>query len=99
MSNITVWTAPQCPNCTRTVDYFKGAGIQVDTRDLSAPENLSKLQELKDTGRREAPFVETPNDSWSGLRLDKMVQAVAVERASAPTPAPQQPGHTHDVSA
>lgn len=99
MSNITVWTAPQCDRCKSTINFFKNAGFPPTIKDLSAPEHLDKLKELKAAGNTQAPFVETPTDSWSGLRPDKIVNAIAVERASAPSPAMQQPSSTHDVSA
>lgn len=99
MSNITVWAAPQCGKCESTISFFKGAGYSPNVKDLSAPENLDKLKEIKAAGHREAPYVETPTDSWSGLRPDKIAEAIAVERTATPSPAVQPPSHAQDLSA
>lgn len=99
MPNITVWTTPQCGNCRNTINFFKNAGFPPDVKDLSAPENLDKLKEIRAAGHATAPYVETPTDSWSGLRPDKISQAIAAERASAPSPAVEAPTHSHDMSA
>ncbi|WP_350270833.1 NrdH-redoxin [Brevibacterium sp. CBA3109] len=99
MSNITVWTAPQCGKCESTISFFKGAGFPPNIKDLSAPENLDKLKEIKAAGHSQAPYVETPTDSWSGLRPDKIAQTIAVERAAAPSPAVHSPSHSQELSA
>ncbi|MGZ1491266.1 hypothetical protein [Brevibacterium sediminis] len=99
MSNITVWATPQCSKCKSTINFFKNAGFSPTVKDLSAPENLDKLKQIKAAGHATAPYVETPTGSWSDLRPDKIAQAIAAERAAEPSPALQSPTHSHDLSA
>lgn len=98
MSNITVWTTPNCNQCKQTIRFFEKDGISPRINDLSAPENLDKLKEIKAAGHHQAPYVETPTDAWSGLRPDKIVQAVSQERQATPNPSLQSPTHTRDMS-
>lgn len=98
VSHITVWTAPNCPGCKSTLNFFKTAGVPVQTRDLSAPENRQKLEALRAADIKQAPYVETPTDAWSGLRADKILSACNEYRAHSPSPATAGPTQTQEVS-
>ena len=86
MSAITIWDKGEsfCGQCHATKRQFDAEGVVYQTRDITAEENAAKLAEFKEQGHIQAPIVETPTDTWSGMRPDKIKSAAAEARASQP---------------
>lgn len=86
MSTITIWDKGEafCGQCHATKRAFDAEGVVYQTRDITADENAAQLAEFKDQGHLEAPIVQTPTDTWSGMRPDKIKSAAAEARASQP---------------
>ena len=68
--SITVYTKPSCPGCTLTKKLLDRNGIPYIQRDIT--EDPEALQRVKELGYLQAPVVETPTESWSGFRPDKI---------------------------
>ncbi|MDR6508080.1 glutaredoxin family protein [Arthrobacter oryzae] len=74
----TVYTKPDCPQCDKTKAYFDSKGISYTAVDITeVPVALEYITE--ELGYSQAPVVQNnadDQDHWSGLRRDKLVQAV-----------------------
>lgn len=67
---VTVYGAEGCWKCTNTMRAVELAGIVCQLVDVDGTRD-----ELRDRGVRELPYVVTNGgDSWTGLRLDKIVE-------------------------
>lgn len=67
---IRVWTNENCIQCERTKKFLDDNNIPYLTLGLADnPEDTKRFIEM---GFRSAPIVETPNDIWSGFKLDKL---------------------------
>lgn len=67
---IRVWTNENCIQCDRTKKFLDDNGIAYLTLSLlDNPEDTKKFLEM---GFRAAPIVETPHETWSGFKLDKL---------------------------
>lgn len=77
LTDYTVYTKPQCPNCERTKEYFDSRGITYTLVDIAeVPAALEYI--TAELGYSQAPVVVNNSDDqdhWSGLRRDKLVQA------------------------
>ena len=74
----TVYTKPDCPQCDKTKAYFDSKGISYTAVDITeVPAALEYITE--ELGYSQAPVVQNnadDQDLWSGLRRDKLVQAL-----------------------
>ncbi|KRE76274.1 glutaredoxin family protein [Arthrobacter sp. Soil762] len=77
ITEYTVYTKPECPNCDKTKAYFESKGITYMAVDIT--ENPAALEYItEELGYAQAPVVQNnadDQDHWSGLRRDKLVQA------------------------
>lgn len=84
LTDYTVYTKPQCPNCERTKEYFDSKGITYTTVDVTeVPAALEYITE--ELGYTQAPVVVNNSDDqdhWSGLRRDKLVHAAMTHAAA-----------------
>ena len=81
----TVYGAEGCVNRARTCAALRLAGISFEVVDMHA---VGMVDELR-RGIRELPFVATSGgESWTGLRVDKIVELRVgdVEQADADEP-------------
>ena len=80
----TVYTKPDCPNCEKTKGYFDSKGITYTAVDITeVPAALEYI--TAELGYSQAPVVGNnadDQDRWSGLRLDKLVQAAMTNKAA-----------------
>lgn len=67
---ITVYTKPDCVQCSATYRALDAAGIEYETVDLTV--NANTLEKVKALGYLQAPVVITDDDHWSGFRPDKI---------------------------
>lgn len=77
---ITVWEKPGCVQCAGVRRALDAQGVAYDRRDLSDPANADKLRGFADAGWRQAPIVETPEETFSGFDPDKVNAAAAHAR-------------------
>lgn len=67
---VTVYTKPGCVQCNATYRALDKKGIPYNSLDISKDDEA--LERLKALGHMQAPVVETPTDSWTGFRPDKI---------------------------
>nr|WP_181716143.1 glutaredoxin-like protein NrdH [Cryobacterium sp.]QJS06277.1 glutaredoxin [Cryobacterium sp.] len=77
---MTVYSKPNCVQCTATYRALDGSGIQYQVIDLTTnPAALEYVME--ELGYSQAPVVVVDeHDHWSGFRPDKITQHAAVVR-------------------
>lgn len=68
--SITVYSKPNCVQCTATYRALDRAGINYDVVDMT--EDVSALDMVKDMGYLAAPVVVAGEDHWSGFQPDKI---------------------------
>lgn len=69
MTAITVYSKPNCPNCTLTKRALDRAALGYS--EVNLMENASALEKVKQAGFMAAPVVMTDEgDAWSGFRPD-----------------------------
>ena len=72
---ITVYSKPNCVQCSATYRALDRAGLSYSTVDISA--DAEALARVKSLGYAQAPVVMVGADHWSGFRPDK-IKAVAL---------------------
>ena len=79
---ITIYSKPNCVQCTATYRAMDKAGLSYETVDISL--DAQALEQVKSLGYAQAPVVVAGEDHWSGFRPDKIktldlaVESVAV---------------------
>ncbi len=68
MSKVTVYSKPNCPQCTQTKKKLEQKGIAFEVIDISQDKNA--LQQVLELGYRQAPVVVSGEKHWSGFRPD-----------------------------
>ncbi len=78
---ITVYSLPNCVQCTQTKKLMDREGIVYEPVNLE--EHPDKAAEFKDAGILQAPIVVVGNDGrrWSGFQPDLIKGLVPVEQA------------------
>ena len=80
-AHVTVYGTEECWKCTNTARALELAGVAHQIVDIDA---AGIRDELNERGIRELPYVEVDSgDSWTGLRLDKIVEIRLLSLASA----------------
>lgn len=67
---ITVWTTPNCVQCSMTKKQMDKYGIRYE--EMALEQHPDKLEEFKNKGLISAPIVTTDVKTWSGFRIDKI---------------------------
>jgi glutaredoxin-like protein NrdH len=81
MSNqVTVFTLPNCMQCTMTKRALEKAGVPFDVVDLAADQQAMNLVEA--LGYQSAPVVVDGDSHWSGFRPDKIASSAAARGLS-----------------
>ncbi len=70
MTNITVYSKSNCPQCTSTKARLDELQLNYDVVDIETTPGA--LEELKAAGFRSAPVVITSNGAWSGHNEQKI---------------------------
>ncbi len=68
MSNVTVYSKPNCPQCTQTKKKLEQKGVAFEVIDISQDKNAA--QTVTDLGYRQVPVVVSGEKHWSGFRPD-----------------------------
>ena len=75
---ITIYSKPNCVQCTATYRAMDKAGLSYETVDISL--DAQALEQVKSLGYAQAPVVVAGEDHWSGFRPDKITTlALSVE--------------------
>ena len=75
---ITVYSKPNCVQCSATYRALDKAGLVYRTVDVAL--DVEALEQVRALGYAQAPVVVAGEDHWSGFRPDKIkTLAVAVE--------------------
>ena len=75
---ITIYSKPNCVQCTATYRALDKAGLSYETIDISL--DAQALEQVKSLGYAQAPVVVAGEDHWSGFRPDKIkTLALAIE--------------------
>ena len=77
---ITVYSKPNCVQCTATYRAMDKAGLSYETVDISL--DAQALEQVKSLGYAQAPVVVAGDAHWSGFRPDR-VKALAAVAATA----------------
>lgn len=67
---ITVWTKPNCIQCTMTKKEMDKRGIRYE--ELNLERHPDAVAAFMEDGLLSAPIVVTDIKRWSGFRLDKI---------------------------
>ena len=67
---ITIYSKPNCVQCTATYRAMDKAGLSYETVDISL--DAQALEQVKSLGYAQAPVVVAGEDHWSGFRPDKI---------------------------
>lgn len=67
---VTVWTLPNCVQCSMTKKEFDRRGIRYEELNLENHPEATKA--FVDSGLTAAPIIVTDTKKWSGFRLDKI---------------------------
>lgn len=78
---ITVYSKPNCVQCSATYRALDRAGLSYSTVDISV--DAEALEQVKSLGYAQAPVVIAGGDHWSGFRPDKIKGLVAAAEAVA----------------
>ena len=70
MSDITVYTNPNCVQCDQTKKFLERNNLSYSTVDLS--EDAAALEMVLGLGFKAAPVVIAGKEKWSGFKLDKL---------------------------
>ena len=78
---LTVYTLPNCIECTLTRHALNKAGLDYETIDLTHDQAATDL--VTQLGCRSAPVVTIGTEHWTGFRPDK-IQTIAAAAAAEP---------------
>lgn len=67
---ITVWTNEFCVQCDQTKRFLDKNNIPY--QESSLIDNPETTKKFIDMGFKSAPIVETPNEIWSGFKLERL---------------------------
>ena len=67
---ITIYSKPNCVQCTATYRAMDKAGLSYETVDISL--DAQALEQVKSLGYAQAPVVVAGEAHWSGFRPDKI---------------------------
>ena len=75
---ITIYSKPNCVQCSATYRALDKAGLVYRTVDVAL--DVEALEQVRALGYAQAPVVVAGEDHWSGFRPDKIkTLALAVE--------------------
>lgn len=76
MPPVTVFSKAGCQPCRMTKIHLKKAGIEFEEVDVTTDPDAVKT--LEDLGYQQVPVVMVGDESWSGLRMDRIKELAAL---------------------
>ena len=70
MSEVVIYTMPNCVQCNATKKYCDDKNIEYTTVDISTDPSAYNL--VSSLGYKQAPVVIAGDSHWSGFRLDML---------------------------
>lgn len=70
---VTVYTKPNCVQCTMTINVLEKQEIPYKTENILTDENMDYVKQL---GYLAAPVVVTATEHWSGFRPERIAAYV-----------------------
>lgn len=70
MSQVTVFTQPNCAPCKRVKDWFSNKGVDFVERDVT--QDAGAMADFRALGFQGTPVIQTDTDAWIGINLEKM---------------------------
>jgi glutaredoxin-like protein NrdH len=80
-TTVTVYTKPNCVQCTATKRALTKAGIAFDLVDITTDETARDY--VISLGHLQAPVVVADDDHWSGFRPEQIKTLAARDDAAA----------------
>ncbi|MBW3068224.1 MULTISPECIES: glutaredoxin-like protein NrdH [unclassified Actinomyces] len=78
---ITVYSKPNCVQCSATYRALDKAGLSYETVDITL--DAEALEQVRSLGYAQAPVVMAGGEHWSGFRPDKIKALAAAVEAAA----------------
>ncbi|AYD91033.1 glutaredoxin-like protein NrdH [Actinomyces sp. 2119] len=78
---ITVYSKPNCVQCSATYRALDKAGLAYRTVDVT--QDAEALEQVRALGYAQAPVVTAGGDHWSGFRPDRIKALAAAAEAVA----------------
>lgn len=82
--DITVWSKPDCVQCTAVKRRLNEAGVPFTDRDLTAPEHAKDLEYFQRLGYRSVPITEHEQIAVPGYVPAEIDQIITAWRESHP---------------
>ena len=76
---VTVYSKPNCVQCTMTYRAFDRAGVNYQVVDMT--EDAAALTKVKEMGYLAAPVIIADDEHWAGFQPDRI--AALAERVAA----------------
>lgn len=67
---ITLYSKPNCPQCSMTARTLDRQGVAYEVIDVS--QNPEAAAQVQAWGYRQVPVVHTGDEHWSGFRPDRL---------------------------
>lgn len=67
---ITVYTKPDCVQCTMTYKALEKQGLEYESVDITT--SITARDFVMNLGYQQAPVIVADNQHWSGFRLDRI---------------------------
>lgn len=87
---VQLYSQPSCGPCTALKSALKAAGVEFDEVDITAEENASAGEFLRDKGYQGTPVVIAFNDEggiemqWHGFHIDRVKELAGWYEAFLP---------------
>lgn len=73
---ITLYSKPNCPQCSMTARTLDRQGVAYEVIDVS--QNPEAAAQVQAWGYRQVPVVYTGDEHWSGFRPDRLAALGAI---------------------
>lgn len=74
--SVTVYSKPNCPQCTSTKTMLANAGIEYSEIDITQDDDAF-MHVTQDLNLRTMPAVETPDGYWGGHDEEKIAALIS----------------------
>lgn len=82
MSNVTIYTTPQCPWCKKTKNFFQEHDVDYEEVDVAEDEEAQEMM-IEKSGQRGVPVTiieeDEDEDIIVGFDEDELAEALGIE--------------------